>query len=378
MGLVGSSYFYGYALGKFLNGFLADYANVKRFFTFGLITSGAINISMGLNQSLILWVIFWFLNGWVQGIGAPSCAIALTNWFSPKERGWYYGIWSTAHSIGEGLTFIGTAALVDYFSWHAGFLGPGISLVLVTIVGYRFLQDKPETLGLPNIADWKKEKGVKKFSKNFTDVLKNQLKIIKYPSIWILGLASATMYVTRYAINSWGILYLQEARGYSLIEAGSLVGLNTFTGIIGCVAYGYISDKYFKARRPPVTLMFGIAEIGSLFLIFFAPESTFVLTVAFIIYGFSLSGLLAVLGGLFAIDIAPKNITGSAMGFIGLFSYIGAGIQERVSSVLIQTSQVDINSETIYNFDDAILFWISASIISFFLALSLWNHKIKD
>jgi OPA family sugar phosphate sensor protein UhpC-like MFS transporter len=124
--------------------------------------------------------------------------------------------------------------------------------------------------------------------------------------------------------------------------------------------------------------MFGIAEIGSLFLIFFAPESTFVLTVAFIIYGFSLSGLLAVLGGLFAIDIAPKNITGSAMGFIGLFSYIGAGIQERVSSVLIQTSQVDINSETIYNFDDAILFWISASIISFFLALSLWNHKIKD
>ena len=101
LGLVGSAYFYGYALGKFLNGFFADYANIKRFFTFGLIVSGAINISMGLNQSLTLWVIFWFLNGWVQGIGAPSCAIALTNWFSPKERGWYYGLWSTAHSIGE-------------------------------------------------------------------------------------------------------------------------------------------------------------------------------------------------------------------------------------------------------------------------------------
>ena len=103
LGLAGSAYFYGYALGKFLNGFLADYANIKRFFTFGLITSGAINISMGLNQSLTLWIIFWFLNGWVQGIGAPSCAIALTNWFSPKERGWYYGLWSTAHAIGEGL-----------------------------------------------------------------------------------------------------------------------------------------------------------------------------------------------------------------------------------------------------------------------------------
>ena len=196
LGLVGSAYFYGYALGKFINGFLADYANIKKFFTFGLIISGAINISMGLNQSLPLWIVFWFLNGWVQGIGAPSCAIALTNWFSPKERGWYYGLWSTAHSIGEGLTFIVTAALVDYLSWHAGFIGPGISLILITAVGYRFLQDSPSSLGLPSISVWKKEIDIKKLSNNFSEVLKNQLKIIKYPSIWILGLASSTMSVS--------------------------------------------------------------------------------------------------------------------------------------------------------------------------------------
>ncbi len=378
LGLVGSAYFYGYALGKFFNGFLADYANIKRFFTFGLIASGLINISMGLNQSLILWVIFWFINGWVQGIGAPSCAIALTNWFSPKERGRYYGIWSTAHSIGEGLTFIGTAALVDYFSWRSGFIVPGILLIIVTAIGYRFLQDSPKSLGLPSISSWKKETDLKLVSKNFKEVLNNQLKIVKYPSIWILGLASSTMYVTRYAINSWGILYLQEARGYSLIEAGSLIGLNTFTGILGCVAYGFISDKYFDARRPPVTLMFGIVEIASLFLIFFGPDSTVVLTIAFLIYGFTLSGLLAVLGGLFAIDIAPKNISGAAMGFIGLFSYIGAGLQEKISSLLIKTSTENDTSALLYNFDDAIIFWVFASIVSFILSLALWNKKTED
>lgn len=378
LGLVGSAYFYGYALGKFFNGFLADYANIKRFFTFGLISSGLINISMGLNQSLILWVIFWFLNGWVQGIGAPSCAIALTNWFSPKERGRYYGIWSTAHSIGEGLTFIGTAALVDYFSWRSGFIVPGILLIIVTAIGYRFLQDSPKSLGLPSINSWKKEIDLKPISKNFKEVLNNQLKIVKYPSIWILGLASSTMYVTRYAINSWGILYLQEIRGFSLVEAGSIIGLNTFTGIIGCVAYGFISDKYFDARRPPVTLIFGIVEIASLFLIFFGPDSTVVLTIAFLIYGFTLSGLLAVLGGLFAIDIAPKNISGAAMGFIGLFSYIGAGLQEKISSVLIKTSTENDTSALLYNFDDAIIFWVFASIVSFILSLALWNKKTED
>ena len=376
LGLVGSAYFYGYALGKFFNGFFADYANVRRFFTFGLITSGLINVSMGLNQSLLLWVVFWFLNGWVQGIGAPSCAIALTNWFSPKERGRYYGIWSTAHSIGEGLTFIGSAALVNYFSWRAGFIGPGILLIIITIVGYKYLQESPKSLGLPSVGSWKKELDTKPLLKNFNEVMNNQLMIIKYPSIWILGLASSTMYITRYAINSWGILYLQEIRGYSLIEAGSIIGLNTFTGILGCVAYGFISDKYFDARRPPVTLMFGLVEIASLFLIFFGPESTVVLTIAFLIYGFTLSGLLAVLGGLFAIDIAPKNISGAAMGFIGLFSYIGAGIQEKISSLLIKTPEIDNTSAALYSFDDAIFFWIFASVVSFLLSLTLWNKKI--
>ena len=376
LGLVGSAYFYGYALGKFFNGFFADYANVRRFFTFGLITSGLINVSMGLNQSLLLWVVFWFLNGWVQGIGAPSCAIALTNWFSPKERGRYYGIWSTAHSIGEGLTFIGSAALVNYFSWRAGFIGPGILLIIITIVGYKYLQESPKSLGLPSVGSWKKELDTKPLLKNFNEVMNNQLMIIKYPSIWILGLASSTMYITRYAINSWGILYLQEIRGYSLIEAGSIIGLNTFTGIIGCVAYGFNSDKYFDARRPPVTLMFGLVEIASLFLIFFGPESTVVLIIAFLIYGFTLSGLLAVLGGLFAIDIAPKNISGAAMGFIGLFSYIGAGIQEKISSLLIKTPEIDNTSAALYGFDDAIFFWIFASVVSFLLSLTLWNKKI--
>ena len=376
LGLVGSAYFYGYALGKFFNGFFADYANVRRFFTFGLITSGLINVSMGLNQSLLLWVVFWFLNGWVQGIGAPSCAIALTNWFSPKERGRYYGIWSTAHSIGEGLTFIGSAALVNYFSWRAGFIGPGILLIIITIVGYKYLQESPKSLGLPSVGSWKKELDTKPLLKNFNEVMNNQLMIIKYPSIWILGLASSTMYITRYAINSWGILYLQEIRGYSLIEAGSIIGLNTFTGILGCVAYGFISDKYFDARRPPVTLMFGLVEIASLFLIFFGPESTVVLIIAFLIYGFTLSGLLAVLGGLFAIDIAPKNISGAAMGFIGLFSYIGAGIQEKISSLLIKTPEIDNTSAALYSFDDAIFFWIFSSVISFLLSLTLWNKKI--
>ncbi|MFA4907742.1 MAG: MFS transporter [archaeon] len=100
LGNVGSDLLYAYAFGKFTNGFLADHANVKRFFTLGVLMSALINIAMGSSTILWLWIVLWGLNGWFQSFGAPTGAVTLSNWFSKSERGRYYGIWSTGHNIG--------------------------------------------------------------------------------------------------------------------------------------------------------------------------------------------------------------------------------------------------------------------------------------
>ena len=206
-----------------------------------------------------------------------------------------------------------------------------------------------------------------------------QFLILKMPAMWVLGLACATMSATRYAINSWGILYLQEAKGYSLVEAGSILGLNTIAGIAGCAAYGFISDKLFHARRPPVTLIYGLLEVFALFIIFFAPSGNLVLLmIAFVLYGFSLAGILAALGGLFAIDIASKKASGAAMGFIGVFSYLGAAIQDRVSGLLIEQGTTLVEGVRHYDFDKPIIFWVGTSVLSLILASTLWRVKVTD
>ncbi len=238
------------------------------------------------------------------------------------------------------------------------------------------MQDRPQTLGLPSIAEWKNDHGEVQKEQNTWQA---QVSILKRPTIWILGLSSAMMYVTRYAINSWGILYLQEAKGYTLIEAGSIIGVNTLAGLAGCVAYGYISDKIFRARRPPVTLIFGFVEILALLVIFFTPPGhPVILTSAFIIYGFTLSGLLAALGGLFAIDISPKKAAGAAMGFIGIFSYMAAGLQDQISGFLIQQGITMIDGVRHYDFSNVILFWVGGSVLSMILASTLWRARISD
>jgi OPA family sugar phosphate sensor protein UhpC-like MFS transporter len=376
LGLIGSALFYAYAVGKFTNGFLADHANVKKFFATGVLLSAIVNLLMGRTELLWVWVLLWGLNGWSQGFGAPTGAVVLSQWFSNKERGRFYGIWSTGHAIGEGLTFVGSGALVSFFGWQAGFWGPGVLCIFVAGLIYIYMQDRPQSLGLPAIADWKNDHGeVQKVQKTW----QAQTSILKRPTIWILGLSSAMMYVTRYAINSWGILYLQEAKGYTLIEAGSIIGVNTLAGLAGCVAYGYISDKLFQAKRPPVTLIFGLIEILALLVIFFAPPGhPVILTSAFIVYGFTLSGLLAALGGLFAIDISPKKAAGAAMGFIGIFSYMAAGVQDQISGFLIQQGITIVDGVRHYDFSNAILFWVGGSVLSMILASTLWRAKISD
>jgi len=95
------------------------------------------------------------------------------------------------------------------------------------------------------------------------------------------------------------------------------------------------------------------------------------MTAAFFIYGFGLTGLVTSLGGLFALDIAPKRAAGAAMGFIGVFSYLGAAIQDQISGHLIERGVTIVDGVRHYDFGPVITFWVGASIASLVLAATL-------
>jgi OPA family sugar phosphate sensor protein UhpC-like MFS transporter len=377
LGLIGSALFYAYALGKLTNGFLADHANMKRFLAAGFLLSALCNIGMG--SSTLLWssVLLWGLNGWFQSLGAPGGVVAMTAWFSNRERGRVYGIWSTAHSIGEGLTFLVVGSIVAALGWQWGFWIAGTVGICTAAAVYLLVQDRPQTLGLPPVADWRNDRYTQPASHE-RSVFATQLSILRIPAIWVLALSSAMIYITRYAINSWGVLYLQEERHYSLPMAGTLLTISTVAGMAGAIAYGFVSDKVFHARRPPANLLFAMLELSGLILIFFGPPGVPVLVLGMILFGAGLTGLVTTLGGLFAVDICPKRVAGAAMGLIGIFSYVGAAVQENVSGYLIERGMTVVDGVRTYDFSAAIWFWVGASFVSMLLAASLWRVKLRD
>ena len=101
LGLLGSSLYFSYAAGKFINGIIADNTNAKRILPTALFISALVNILFvvcahfvpaqisffGLPPvSILLWLLafFWGVNGWFQSMGFPPIAKNLSYWFANK------------------------------------------------------------------------------------------------------------------------------------------------------------------------------------------------------------------------------------------------------------------------------------------------------
>ncbi len=112
LGIIGSALFFTYAIGKFVNGFLADRVNVRYLMAGGLFVATLVNAALGFAVPFGRLSYSGRLNGWFQSVGGPCSVIALNRWFTEKERGTVYGFWSASHNIGEALTFIFTSFIV--------------------------------------------------------------------------------------------------------------------------------------------------------------------------------------------------------------------------------------------------------------------------
>ena len=79
-----------------------------------------------------------------------------------------------------------------------------------------------------------------------------------------------------------------------------------------------------------------------------------------------------------AVDVAPAEAVGAAVGVIGIASYAAAGIQDILSGFLIEGKKhVDAAGVTTYDFSAIRFFWIAAAVSSLLLLAALLFRKKK-
>lgn len=388
LGLLGSSLYLTYGIGKFVNGVLADGSDVRKFLPTALIMTAIANLCFALSavfitpgevsffglptNTILLWlfVFFWGASGWFQSAGFPAVAKSLTYWYSNSERGTKWSLWSCSHQVGTFLSVIISGFLVAKFGWKMAFFVPASLAILVAVWLFNRLRDKPQSLGLPDIESYREEVPVaqKKESeadtRSYVQVFKDDILFNK--TIWLLAIAYVFVYVIRFGAEDWMIKYLSEAKANSLELASLKLSSLPLVGIAGTVCAGLISDKMFKGKRAPVNLIYLIGVVVCLVLLKFNTISTLDFVLIGLLGAFTY-GPQMMIGGLCAVESSSKKVASAATGFTGTFGYIGAVLSATGTGFMVDK----------FGWNGALSFWIVSALICISICVMLWKNEKK-
>ncbi len=339
IGIIATVYYITYGTSKFLSALVSDQSNPKYFMGLGLIASGIVNILFGLSSSLTVMVILWMLNAFFQSWGWPACAKILTTWYSRSERGFWWSIWNTCINVSGAVLPIVIGYIAMTWGWRYGFFVPGIIACLMGSVLFFRLRDKPTTMGLPTVGDWRDDP-LEKQQENegvnlpFRDKVKTYVLMNKY--IWLLCGSYMLVYIVRIGINDWASLYLVERHNATLLTANTAVSMFEVGGFLGSLFGGWGSDKFFRGNRAPMNLIFALGIFISVAALWLTQlDNVFILSACLFSVGFFIFGPQMMIG-MAAAECSHKDLAGTSTGLVGLFGYLGAALAGYPISLIIE------------------------------------------
>ena len=390
IGAVGAAMLIAYAIGKIVNGILADRADIRKMMAFGLFVSAGANLLVGFHIPALLLIVVWFVNGFAQASGSPCCVVSLARWWPNRLRGTYYGVWSCSNNLGEAIAYVLTSVVMVWvgvrygadMAWRSGFWGAatlgfaGAGLILL------LMRNRPEDEGLPPIAVWEKEVTAED-AVAAADVGRGQKTAFTSWAVWMIALSGGFFAMSRYAIIDWGIFFLEVKKGYATETAAWIITLNSIVGAVSSGLSGIISDRFFRGSRNELALIAGLLNVLGLSLFMLVPGChVWVDVLAMVSFGLAVGILLTFLGGLMAVDLVPRVAAGAALGIAGMGNYLGAGIQSVASGCLVvrdaATGKAALLGHTFangYTLDYLAVFWIGMAVLSVLCALSVWGKK---
>src|SRR3989454_5940714 len=266
-----------YGVSKFANGFLGDRTNARAFMAFGLGASALMNVLFGFNSAVVVMGLIWMANGWFQGMGFPPCARLLAHWFPPKKLASRMSIWNSSHPIGGGLIVILCGYLV-VISWRLCFFVPAAIALVCAVFIWFTLPDTPASVGLPEVAGTQSESLRQESREDFRAFVIEHVFRNKY--IWIVSLANFFVYIIRFAVFNWGPIILLDTKQVKITHAGWMVAAFEFSGALGAIFGGWITDRYLGGRAVRACVVYMALAGVALFAFWKLPLHSVLLTTA--------------------------------------------------------------------------------------------------
>jgi MFS transporter, OPA family, glycerol-3-phosphate transporter len=140
--------------------------------------------------------------------------------------------------------------------------------------------------------------------------------------LWAIAVANAFCYFVRYGVVNWIPTYLETAKGFSFHESSIAWSLYEYAAIPGTIACGWLSDRWFRGRRAPMTMIFMALTLVAVVVYWMNLHGPIWIDYAALFaIGFLIYGPIMMIG-LHSLDLVPKKAAGTAAGLTGLFGYV--------------------------------------------------------
>jgi len=327
IGLIGSTFFWVYALGQFINGQLGDYFPARIFVAVGMFISISLNLAFGFSDRLTTMILLWAVNGYVQSMGWGPIVHILSHWFSSQARARLSALFAPSYVMGHMGSWLLAGWLVSRYTWRAVFWAPAAIMVLPACAWLLGIRDHPRMVSLPSPDE----------TTSLREGRLNPWRTIAHPQLRWAAVTCLFMGMAKDGLTLWGPAFLIETTGLELGHTAAIAALIPLCGLMGAFASGWLSGRYFHSQEAPVAALMLIAlTAGISGLGFLAPRKELALVfIALGLIGFTSYGANSILLTALPLGLGDEGIVSSAAGFLDFASYLGAGISGALTGWLV-------------------------------------------
>jgi sugar phosphate permease len=322
MGVVMSVFFASYSISQIPGGLLADIFGVRRVATTAMLWWSVFTAITGAAANVTQMVIARFVFGLGEGV-FPACSFkTVAVWFPKKERTTANAIMLASNSLGAALAPLAVVGIISLWGWRAVFYSLFFPGVLISLLFWIFIQDRPSESSRVSPEELVEIEESDVVATQNSETKVSLLEILKEPNVLKYFFVLFTFDIVYWGFLTWLPTYLVKARGLSMVQMGVATSLPFFAGAVGCIAGGWVSDRYFSNnRRMPIV----VSQLISAFLLYltFTANSVTMLVICQTLTGFFISCFFSVFWAL-PMNTVPKKFMGVTGGFINMAGQIAA------------------------------------------------------
>jgi MFS transporter, OPA family, glycerol-3-phosphate transporter len=332
-GIIATAGFWTYALGVIFNGPLSDKIGGKKSILIGAVGALIVNLLVGLlflngwqTKIIVGMSLLYSVNQYFQSFGALSVVKVNSHWFHVKERGVFGGIFGIMISSGYLLAFTLGGWILAHLPWYYVFIIPSMAIFVMFIIDLFLVKDKPSQAGFEdfNTGDATSYDPDKDKPVNLSYLFK---KVLRNPIILTIMAAEFCTGFVRQGLLLWFTPFLKEV--HNILPGSVLFDIASFGitvgGILGGLLCGFLSDRVFNSRRPPVAFIFYMGQIIFILLLGWvsSPVAASFLNGICCMWIFGVHGMLS---GTASMDFGGTKAAATVAGMFDGIQYVASGL----------------------------------------------------